>query len=365
MNKTEGTDNEAASVDAKNQEAVTEAVSGGTPYDDAFRTMTNDCADLLIFVVNEIFKTKYSAGARVVFGQNEHFISAMDGGVSKRVTDSSFTIVDEFGTARGKYLIECQSTPDSSMLIRVFEYATQAALDDSFISENRMTVVLPNAAVLYLRSGRGTPEKMEIELVTSGGTVVFDISVMKMMDYDLDSIFGRKLYFLIPFYLFNREKDFKECEDDDERLAGLLGEVSRLVSRLDAAVEERELTAYQRRIILEMGKVVLRQLARNYRRVKEGAERIMGGKVIDLEVRRIYSEGVEKGIEQGIEKGIEQGIEKGIEQGTQAGDRSRLMIDAKAMLEDGLEPDRVARILRVTVEELAQLIGNAAGNAIM
>ena len=45
---------------------------------------------------------------------------------------------------------------------------------------------------------------------------------------------------------------------------------------------------------------------------------------------------------------------------------ARLMIDAKAMLEeDGLEPDRVARILKVTVEELAQLTGNAAGNAIM
>ena len=29
------------------------------------------------------------------------------------------------------------------------------------------------------------------------------------------------------------------------------------------------------------------------------------------------------------------------------------------MLEDGLEPERVARILRVTVEELAQLTGNA------
>ena len=83
----------------------------------------------------------------------------------------------------------------------------------------------------------------------------------------------KKLYFLIPFYLFNREKDFKECEDDDERLVGLLGEVSRLVSRL--------------------------------------------------------------------------------------------IIDAKTMLEDGLEPGRVARIFRVTVEEPAQLTGNAAGNAIM
>ena len=32
-----------------------------------------------------------------------------------------------------------------------------------------------------------------------------------------------------------------------------------------------------------------------------------------------------------------------------------------AMLEDGLEPERVARILRVTVEELAQLTGDAIG----
>ena len=71
-----------------------------------------------------------------------------------------------------------------------------------------------------------------------------------------------------------------------------------------------------------------------------GAESIMGGKVIDLEVRRIYSEG------------------------TQVGDRSRLRIDAKAMIEDGLEPERVARILKVTEEELAQLTGNAAGNAV-
>ena len=117
------------------------------------------------------------------------------------------------------------------------------------------------------------------------------------------------------------------------------------------AVGEKELTAYQRRIILEMGKVVLGQLARNYKRVKEGAESIMGGKVIDLEVRRIYSIMGGKVIDLEVRRIY------------QEGDRSRLMIDAKAMLEDGLEPERVARILKVTVEELAQLTGNAAGNA--
>ena len=56
--------------------------------------MTNDCADLLIFVVNEIFKTKYSAGARVVFGQNEHFISAME---SQIVLSQSWTNSEQRG----------------------------------------------------------------------------------------------------------------------------------------------------------------------------------------------------------------------------------------------------------------------------
>ena len=37
----------------------------GTPYDDAFRTMTNDCSDLLIPVINEIFGKNYPADAKV------------------------------------------------------------------------------------------------------------------------------------------------------------------------------------------------------------------------------------------------------------------------------------------------------------
>ena len=45
------------------------------------------------------------------------------------------------------------------------------------------------------------------------------------------------------------------------------------------------------------------------------------------------------------------------------GDRSRLTIDAKAMLKDGMELERVARILKVTEEKLAQLPGNTTGNA--
>ena len=56
----------------------------------------------------------------------------------KQITDSSFTIVERAGKASGKYLIECQSKPDSTMVVRIFEYATQIALDENVIVGNRI-----------------------------------------------------------------------------------------------------------------------------------------------------------------------------------------------------------------------------------
>ena len=319
--------NENASEEQK------ESAAAGTPYDDAFRTMTNDCPDLLIPVINEIFGKKYPNDAKVIFGQNEHFINTMDGDLEKRITDSSFKIVERTGKCSGKYLIECQSKPDSTMVVRIFEYATQIALDENVIVGNRMTVEIPNAAVLFLRSNKNTPDKLEIEMITPGGTVLFDIPSMKLVSYDIGEIFEKELYFLIPFFLFNREKIFRDCEADDVKLGELLEDILRLIHRLDEVMVEDHLSAYQRCIILDMTKLVSGALTEKYRIVKEGVEKIMRGKVIETEASRIYREGAKEA------------------------DRNRLTQVAKDMLDDGLEPERVARILHITVEKLEELVG--------
>ena len=280
-------------------------------------------------MINEIFGKKYPNDAKVIFGQNEHFINTLDGDLEKRITDSSFKIVERAGKASGKYLIECQSKPDSTMVVRIFEYATQIALDENVIVGNRMTVEIPMAAVLFLRSNKNTPDKLEIEIITPGGTVLFDIPSMKLVSYDIGDIFEKELYFLIPFFLFNREKIFRDCEADDVKLGELLEDLLRLIHKLDEAMEEDHLSAYQRRVILDMAKLVSGALTEKYRIVKEGVEKIMGGKVIETEASRIYKQG----------------------------GKDRLIEVAKAMLDDGLEPERVARILNITVEKLEELVG--------
>ncbi len=60
------------------------------------------------------------------------------------------------------------------MLVRIFEYDTQIALDDGRITDNVLHVSCPNSAILYLRSDKTLPDTMEICIETPTGEVSYD-----------------------------------------------------------------------------------------------------------------------------------------------------------------------------------------------
>ena len=261
-----------------------------TPYDDVFRTLTVDCSRLLIPVINEVFGKNYTGNEIIEFGPNEHFLNRQDGDEQKRITDSLITVR---GESVDKFLFECQSWPDNSLLIRVFEYITQEALDTGTITRNKLTVTIPNAGILFLRSRKTTPDKMEIEMKTPGGTVSFFIQVMKIANYSIDDIFEKKLFFLVPFMIFSYEKDFKKYNEDEQALAQLKAEYADLMERLQKAADEGLISAYYWRVIMDMSKKVLENIARKYDNVKEGVEKIMGGHVLEHEGKKIYNAGMQ------------------------------------------------------------------------
>lgn len=86
-----------------------------TPYDDVFRTMLNDCSSLIIPLINEVFGERYTGKEEIIFSPNEHFLNRQDGNEEERISDTSFKIV---GAESKKYHWECQSSTDSSMLVR-------------------------------------------------------------------------------------------------------------------------------------------------------------------------------------------------------------------------------------------------------
>ena len=277
-----------------------------TPYDDAFRTMMNDCVRLLIPVLNEAFGKNYTGKEKIVLHPNEHFINQQDGKEQKRVTDSAFSIISENGW-EDKYVFECQSNADNTLIIRIFEYITQVALDSGEIINHKLIVTIPNAAVLFLRSNRNTPNAMTIVINTPGGSVNFDVPIMKVNSYSLEQIFEKNLYFLLPFYIFNLEKNFPRYEKNSDELENLKKEYADFMVRLEQAVTDGKIFTHDKRTILEMSKKVLENIAVKYSNVQKEVKKIMGGKILDYEGRSIFYEGVEQGRNEGIAVGRSEG----------------------------------------------------------
>lgn len=287
-----------------------ELKSVGTPYDDVFRTLLNDCSRLIVPVINEVFGESYSGKEEIVFSKESHFLNKQDGRTDERITDTSFAIM---GKENRKYHLECQSSTDSSMLVRFFEYDTQIALDEGKISDHVLTVTFPHSAVLYLRCSAVTPDRMKIRMITPGGNVQYDVYVMKLHSYTIEGIFEKNLLFLIPFYIFSHEHLFGEYVRDASKLNSLIREYSEIRNRLEDLLNQRLISEYTKCIIIEMSNRVLENIAGKYESVREGVRTVMGGRVLEYEAKTIWNEGLKEGMEKGLEKGEEKGIEKGIE----------------------------------------------------
>ena len=273
-----------------------------TPYDDVFRTLLTDCTELMIPVVNEIFHTHYTGKETICLLQNEHFIKMPDGSEQERITDSSFEIISEetapiAQVQKKRYHIECQSTEDGTMIVRMFEYDTQLALENRALTSNTLTVQFPDSAIVSLRHTKNTPEEMIVKVLTPGGRVSYTVPVLKVKRYTIHELFERKLFFLIPFHIFAYEKDFKELEENKKKLKQLEAEYASIRERLEIACQMGDLNRYAKAAILDMSRKVIEHLAVKYKNVAKGVSRTMGGKVLNYEAKDILNRGRREGEE--------------------------------------------------------------------
>ncbi len=265
----------------------------GNIYDGAFRTIVNDCRQMLIPVINEIFGEGYTGNEKIEFHPNEHFIDQQDAVNQERITDTNFII---YGKKKKKYHLECESSlPDGRMTIRLFEYDAQIALDEGEVVHETLTVTFPNTAVLYLRNYKKTPDKMQYVIKTPGGSVEYDVPIMKIQEYSLEDIFSKNLLLLIPFYIFSHEKDFKVYNSNEQRLEELRAEYQDILRRLDELEQEGMIGAFDKRTIIELSRDVIKEIAKKYENVQKGIGEMMSGALIETEARTILNKGKAEG----------------------------------------------------------------------
>ena len=266
-------------------------------YDAAFRTILNDCSKLIIPIINISFGEHYTGNEQIDFFPNEHFIDQQNAPDEKRITDTNFAV---YGTVRKTYHWECQSTPDSKMLIRLFEYDAQIALDQGDVSKEVLTVEFPNTAVLYLRYAKtNTPDTYKYVIKTPGGSIEYDVPLFKTQQYTLDDIFEKNLLLLIPFYIFSKEAEFTEYETNPSKLDALKNEYLEIIERLDKLVQDGKLSDFDRTTLLETAKDVINEIAKKYLNVVKGMAKVMGGALLETNARKIKNEGRAEGRTEG------------------------------------------------------------------
>lgn len=153
-------------------------------------------------------------------------------------------------------------------------------------------MTFPNTAVLYLRNYKKTPDKMKYVIVTPGGTVKYDIPLMKVQNYTLDDIFEKRLLLLIPFYIFSHEKNFPEYNSNEQKLAKLKSEYRYILERLDELEQQGVIGAFDKRTIIDLSGDVIKENARKFENVQKVVGDMMRGALIETSARTILSQGI-------------------------------------------------------------------------
>lgn len=258
-------------------------MENSTIFDDVFRTMLEKMPQLAVPLINEVFGTSYPEDIKIIQKRNEH--QTPNGRV---ITDSHLLIADKI------YHIECQSTDDSTMVIRMIEYDFAISLENVQKENGEYRMHFPQSCVLYLR-GMGKRDSISVELVLPNGkTVEYTVPVVQVQRFTCDDIFQKHLLFLLPYHVMKYEKE-KELDTDKEKLKKFLDEYS----EIERYLEEQLLDQGKEKAYRDMVELITRiadYVFRDKEKVKKGFGEVMGGKVLELESDKLIKQGIQQGI---------------------------------------------------------------------
>lgn len=212
-------------------------------FNSLFQSRKEKIPKLAVPLINEIFGTSYQEDIEIIQRRNEH--QTKQGEI---ITDSQLLIAEKI------YHLECQSTQDSEMVVRMIEYDFSIGLE--------------------------TMEKEEI--------------------------LEKRLFFLLPFYIMRYEK--MDLETGNQKLSGMLEEDREIEKRLEKEFLEKG-KEKEYRDLIELIIRIADYILRKRKKARKGFDDVMGGKVLELESDRLMQQGRTEVIQ--IIKLLKQGLTVG------------------------------------------------------
>ena len=249
--------------------------------------------ELVIPLINEVFGKNYPADIPITQMRNEHQTKS-----GEIITDSRLLIADKI------YHIECQSTSDSKMVLRMIEYDFAISLEDAKMENGIYRMYFPHSCVIYLR-GKGRKDNLTLEIIMPDGQKLkYSLPAVYVEKYTRDTIFQKKLFLLLPYYIMRYEKQKEILDQDEEKLKILLDEYADIQRKLHESLLNQDMEEYYTDMVSFITKVS-DYIFRDSEKTKKGLEKTMGGEVLELESEKLIRKGRQQGIQQGMQQGIE------------------------------------------------------------
>lgn len=286
-------------------------MADNTVFDSVFKTMVHKTPQLIVPFINEAFGREYPADTPVIQFSNEH--EELRGSL---IDDSVFRLQDKI------YHVECQSTNDSSMVIRMIEYDFAIALEQALAAGQPYEIDFPSSCVLFLRHSDKTPDVLQLKVnLPNGESFLYETKVVKAQSYDSKELFQKRLFLLLPYYLMRYERSLDRIAADANLTAQLVEECVDLNNQLvNTMLETGDRLLYEE--LVELIIRVIDHIMAKYESLRGKVRGAMGGEVLELlneRAKRLEREAEERGYRDGIIQGEKQGIEQGIVQGIEQG----------------------------------------------
>ena len=113
--------------------------------------------------------------------------------------------------------IDCTSTNDISIVLRVFEYGLRDALKHREVGKDKIILKFPTPKIILLEHNSNSPAEVTLELDFGGGnTIDFKVPTMKFLDYSIEDLKKQHMVILLPLYLLKlRQQIDKAMKQDD------------------------------------------------------------------------------------------------------------------------------------------------------
>lgn len=235
------------------------------------------------------------------------------------------------------YHIECQVANDPHMPIRMLEYDFAIGLANVGISERGHEFGFPRSCILNLR-GKTTLRPPEVHIsFPDGAQVAYGYRKVWLSKFELDEVFDKRLYILLPFWPIRLEDRIKSVVRGEDVGDEVLAELSSILPRLAEEVGEDSLVY---NIVSSVFTRVGTYIISGDDDFSKKARSAMGGEVWELpfeKIERLEREAWERGLSDGREQGLKDGRAEGMKQGLKDGRVQGLKDGREQGLRDGRE----------------------------